>query len=372
MATSKKRNLTCCIFLLFAPVVAESDPLIRAVEGDLFADGEIVISGSNFGEFGGRIIAWDDFEDHPVGSPVNGLSSEKGEGWSTQYGYSGSAIAIDDRRSVSGSKSVKVEWGADGGYSIRGFGWSGKGPIKKIYISYRRFMEGNYSSSERDNHKQFYLFGNNSNFPQFMPLIPGGESNWAIYNNSGDPSSRLSGERAYNDLGLNYSNTDESFQRWEWFLELNTPYSEYNGVVKGWVDGKVGWDFSDYQYGDESGEFNDFRLGHMAQGFVNSAVAWFDDVYTATTPARAEICFSDEWSNCGGEKTLLVPDPQSWSETKIVVSLRGVSFDSSREAFLYVIDSEGNVNSSGYALDGSSDQTATQSPPNPPRTIDVD
>lgn len=377
MATFKNLNVKSCILGLFLPALAVADPVISDVEGDIFVDGKMAILGSNFGDFGGRIIAWDDFEGHPAGTYVNRMDSVKGDGWTTQYGYTGSAIAVNSQRSVSGNRSVKVEWGADGGHTIRAFGWGGKGPIEKIYISYQRYMQGNYSASDRNNHKQFYLFGNNSDFPQFMPLIPGGEVTWAIYNNSGSASSRLSGERAYNELGLTYNNTNEKFQRWEWYLELNVPYDKYNGVVKGWVDGQKGWDISDYRHAYGSGQFNDFRLGHMAQGFVGSAVAWFDDVYTATTPARAEICYSDQWVNCGREKTLLVPEPQSWTNGKIFVSLSGVDFDSTRSLYLYVVDSDGNANSKGYVLDGSSPSSPsspsiTENPPNPPSGIIAD
>lgn len=260
---------------------------------------------------------------------------------------------------------MKIEWGADGGYSIRAFGWSGKGPIEKIYISYERFMQGNYSSSNSDNHKQFYLFGDNSEFPQFMPLIPGGENSWAVYNNSGKASSRLNGERGYSSAGWNYDNTKERFQRWEWYLKLNEPYTEFNGIVNGWVDGKKSWDFSDYRFAYNSGKFDDFRLGHMAQGFFSSAIAWFDDVYTATTPARAEVCYSELWANCGSEKTLLVPVPSAWSDSRVEVESRAGSLSASNDLFLYLVDSEGRVNSKGFPLSGSS-AIIEDSPPNAP------
>lgn len=341
-----------------------AEPVIESVEGASVNGGLMTIRGQGFGDFGGKIVAWDDFEQHGVGASVANLKSKLGVDWSTQYGYSGSGIVIDDQRSVSGLKSVKVDWSADGGNTIRAFGWSGQGPIDKIYISYRRFMEGNYNSSDKDNHKQFYLFGSNGDFPQFMPLIPAGENGWAIYNNSGDASSRANGERGYSSLGLDYANTRGLFQRWEWYLELNTPISNYNGIVKGWVDGKVGWNFSDYRHRYVDGYWDDFRLGHMAQGFTDSAKAWFDDVYSATTLARAELCLSETWVKCGSEKTLLVPDPDLWSPSKLTVFLPSLERFNGQQVYIYVVDSFGSVNAEGFNL-------PQGNPPNPPQIDSV-
>lgn len=346
---------------LAGPLFAE--PVIKNVEGASIGGGALTISGQGFGEFGGRIIAWDDFEGHRVGTPVASVDSKLGIGWSTQYGYSGNGIAIDDQRSVSGTKSVKVDWGADGGSTIRAFGWAGQGPIDKIYISYRRFMEGNYNSAEKDNHKQFYLFGTNAEFPQFMPLIPAGQNGWSIYNNSGDASSRANGERGHNTLGLNYSNTKGLFQRWEWHLELNAPVSNYNGIVKGWVNGKLGWNINDYRHRYVDGYWDDFRLGHMARG-IDSAKAWYDDVYSATTPARAELCLSDTWVECGSGKTLLVPDSDLWSPSRITVFLPSLERFNGQQVYIYVIDSLGTVNAQGFKL-------PQGNPPKPPEIQSV-
>lgn len=347
---------------------AFSEPTISDVKGELVDGGSLIISGSEFGSFGGRIIAWDDFEMHSVGEHVNGLPTSIGKNWSTQYGYSGPAISIDNARTVSGSKAVKIEWGADGGHTIRAFGWAQESPIDEIYISYHRYMEGAYKPAFGYNHKQFYLFGTNSEFPQFMPLIPGRDTSWSVYNNSGSPSQVPSGERAYSATGLTYDNTSGKFQRWEWFLKLNRPESSYNGVVKGWVDGVINWDYNDFRIGYKSGTFDDFRLGHMAQGFVDSARAWFDDVYTATTPARAEICSSSSWTSCGPEKTLLIPDPSQWSNEQIVVQFRQSNLFDSGDFYLYVVDGRGLVNQSGFRLSG----VVSGSLPMPPNPVSVE
>ncbi len=352
---------------LLVSTTVYSEPRITGVKGELSEGGQLIVSGSGFGSFGGRIIAWDDFEKHSVGQYLNGLQSSIGRTWSTQFGYNGPGLAVDNQRAMSGSNAVKVDWGADGGNTIRAFGWAQEGPVDQIYVSYHRYMEGDYQAASGYNHKQFYLFGTNSEFPQFMPLIPGGETGWAVYNNSGSFSQVPSGERGYSLTKLNYGSTSNAFQRWEWFLKVNKPESSYNGIVKGWVDGVVNWDYDDFRIGYKSGSFDDFRLGHMAQGFTDTARAWFDDVYTATTPARAEVCASPDWQSCGKEKTLLIPDPELWSDGQVVVSFRQSGLFTENNLYLYVIDQYGSVNQSGYQLSG----TVGGSLPMPPNPVQV-
>lgn len=343
------------------PVLASAQPVVSGVEGDIVDGQTITVSGSGFGDFGGRIIAWDDFEGQTVGATVNGSTSKIGAGWSTQYGYNGEAIVFDDLRAISGKKAVKIDWSKEINSNIKAFGWSGQSPIEQIYISYWRFMEGEYTPSDQDNHKQFYLFGSNNDFPQFMPLIPAGGWNWYIYNNVG--SSRSSGLREKNSQDWNWGNTNDEFQRWEWHVELNSPVDAYNGTVKGWLDGVLGFDFDDYRARWVEGTFDDFRLGHMARGMTDTAKAWFDDVYTATTPARVEICASSDWDQCGKTKVLQIPDPAKWSDNSLSVTIRDANRFTGQTGFLYVIDAEGNV-SPPYSL------SSTAAPKPPKLTVD--
>lgn len=335
-------EISTLIAIIFFPSWAFGQPVIKGIEGEVVDGSKLVISGEGFGNFGGKIISWDDFENQTIGSTVHTSESKIGTGWSTQYGYEGEAIVFDDTRSVSGSKSVKIEWGLEPNSTIKAFGWSNQGPIKNIYISYWRFMQGDYSWTDGDNHKQFYLFGTNDGWPQFMPLIPAKQTYWGIYNNSGQFSSRASGIREKNTQGWVYSNTVNEFQRWEWHITLNSPADAYNDSVRGWMDGQLGFNFDDYRAGVDGG-FDDFRLGHMAMGFMDTAKAWFDDVYAATTPARIEICAVDVWENCGKTKVLQVVDPAMWNSNSIAIEIRGSDRFSGKSGFLYVIDSEGNV-----------------------------
>ncbi len=331
-------------------IAAESNarPVVNGFVGELKLGNIIEVYGTDFGEMDGGIISWDDFEGHETGELINGSKSIIGGNWSTIYSYSGDGARFDTRESHSGNKAAHLDWSIDK-ESIRAFGWSGRGPYNKLYISYQRYMEGDYKAASGFNHKQFYLYGNNGQMPQSMPLMPGGTTMWGLYNNVSSGGLSWSEGNNINTEGWVYSNTVNKFQRWEWFIQLNSPYTESNGIVKGWLDGVKGIDNEKYRIGYVDGSFKDFRLGHMAQGFMDSAKAWFDDLYIATTQARVELCDSPVWKECKS-KEIQVVDEDTWSDTGISFKLNSGFSNYTGSIYLYVVDKDGFANEKGFPL----------------------
>lgn len=339
------RTLTVGFAILYCGFSNAAPKIITSATKTTSTDQQIVISGEQFGEFDGQIVSWDDFETHTTGQKISGLTPISGHKWSTIYDYKGNGIVIDSQFSISGSNSIKVDWTVDP-ESIRAFGWSGKGPYKQLYISYWRLMTGDFVAAT-SNHKQFYLYGNKSGFPQGMPLIPGGQKAWGFYNNvsSGYITAANPNPNNINSLGWEWDNTKNSMQRWEFFIKLNEPYTEKNGIIQVWLDGKKGIDNKQYQISHVDGEFVDFRLGHMAQGFFNTAKAWFDDIYIATTQARVEICDSPVYEKCS-IKHLQYIDPSQWEDTQITLKLRNLRPSIDNKYYLFVIDRDGQPSNS--------------------------
>lgn len=337
-----KKLITLVIALTPASLLAAAPVITTTSQTD---GGPLTITGNGFGSFDGEIVSWDDFESHPVGSKITGLKPIAGHTWSNIYGYNGLGIVIDkDIYGEGTGNTVKVDWTIDP-EGIRAFGWAGKGPYNQLYISYWRLMTGNFDPATA-NHKQFYLYGNKSEFPQLMPVIPAGQTRWGMYNNvsTGLISASNPNPNNINTLGWNWGNTNSIPQRWELFAKLNTPYTEKNGIIQVRLNGKLGIDNRNYQMRHVDGEFTDFRLGHIATGFYKTAKAWFDDVYIATTPARVEMCDSKVYEECT-LKHIQYVKPEDWTPTSIKVSLRKVGdFKfSSGVAYIYVINSLGEV-----------------------------
>lgn len=337
----------CASIMLFVPLFSVADPVIDEIDYEYSGEeGGIVIKGKRFGDFGGEILSWDDFEKHEPGDGIFGKRPLDGHTWTTIYNYKGQGVQVDRTRKVSGNNSLLLDWSKDA-HTIRAFGWAEKGPYNELYISYWRHMEGNFDYA-KDNHKQFYLYGSNNGFPQLMPLIPGGTKLWGVYNNVGDSNITYAQRNNINISGWDWENTAQRFNRWEFFLKLNAPHTESNGIIRVWMDGELGVENDNYRMAYVNGQFTDFRLGHMAQGFSATAKAWFDDVYIATTQARVEICNAAKYSNCT-IKHLQYVSPIEWSRSKIVFKARNFEALKGYPVYVYVIDKNGNV-SSGYPL----------------------
>lgn len=329
-------------------------PLVSKISGEWAEGGQLVIEGNGFGSFGGKIISWDDFESHSQGKHIDGSSPIIGPEWTCQYDYSGSGAIFDSTRAHSGSKAFHIDWSKDGSATIRACGWAGKGPFNKLYISYWRWMQGNYdhNSSPTPNHKQFYVFGDGGDdLPQAMILIPAGTSSWAGYNNVGASENNL-----WNKTKLTYSKTEKVWNRWEVFLKMNDQ-GVNNGVFNVWVDGILTIASSSYRHNwdNRTAYWDDFRLGHMAQQFSDTAKAWFDDLYVATTQARVEICNSATWSDCKKREIQIVNSTvsgYSWNDSRITVDVHTGSFSSSEDKYLYIVTADGSVNEDGLLVGG--------------------
>jgi hypothetical protein len=89
--------------------------------------------------------------------------------------------------------------------------------------------------------------------------------------------------------------------------------------------------------------------GYTAENFTEETYQYFDDVYVATGPnAQARIEIGNA-STYAASTNLTVITPTSWADGSITSTVRRGSFGATDNAYLYVIDSDGNV-SSGYPV----------------------
>jgi len=73
----------------------------------------------------------------------------------------------------------------------------------------------------------------------------------------------------------------------------------------------------------------------------------FDDVYIDNSLARVEICDTSTWAN---RTHCEIQPPTAWAADGITVNYNPGSFTVGQNAFVYVVDSNGNVNSNGTAF----------------------
>lgn len=339
-----KRVFLTLLLVICINQISISAPVISTVS-DTTPDNNqaITITGTDFGAET-TIVSWDDFEAHSDGTNIYNTPAIIGPNWTCIYSYNGDGAEYDNYRSHSGNISAKIEWGVAPSNTIRAFGWVNQGPFNELYITYWRYMTGNFTTA--CNHKQYFLYGNNGEMPQGLNLIPMGNQNWGYYNQVGDPAVPYCVRYNCNTAGWVYSNTSNVFQRWEVYTLLNDPPSASNGIIREWLNGVQGINTTDWRGRYDTGEYIDFRLGHMAQGFTASAIAWFDDLYIATTQARIEIGNNSSFSSCTHRE---IQPSSSWSGSSATFNFRTGTFGSGNTVYIFLVDEDG-VASNGYAV----------------------
>jgi hypothetical protein len=75
--------------------------------------------------------------------------------------------------------------------------------------------------------------------------------------------------------------------------------------------------------------------------------AWLDDFYLDTTWARIMIGNAAAWEQCTHREVQI---PSAWSDTSITVTVNQGSFKDGAQAYLYVVDADGSVNTQGFPI----------------------
>jgi len=83
-----------------------------------------------------------------------------------------------------------------------------------------------------------------------------------------------------------------------------------------------------------------------------------DDIYVDSTQSRVEICNSSNYSNATHCEIQI---PETWTDSSVQINVNQGSFDNGSEAYLFVVDSNGNV-SSGYPVKFGSESASTELP----------
>lgn len=347
-----------------------SAPSITGISGTVSNGQNLIISGSQFGN-SATVMFWDNFESQTPDVHIKGAHPLEGPTYGTILvnGGSDNGLTFSNLEAYSGSKAAKVDWQAAGDRAI-GFG-SYVNNFDKVYISYWRYMNYTGALPAATNHKQWYLFGNKAgSTPQGVSFIPQANQTWGISNNNG--SIPKTGTWSYqNGIGAKiWSGTINTWNRWEYWITLNTnPTCVMGSTCDGkryeWIDSQLNFSDDKYYWQNNGGLYNAFFLGYMhgsSDGIPDAGQAYFDDLYVASSPARLELCDSSTWSTRSHCEVQL---STSWAGdgTSIGFTLNQGAFNYGDNAYLYVIDENGNP-SEGYPITfaSSSDTTAPATP----------
>ena len=118
-------------------------------------------------------------------------------------------------------------------------------------------------------------------------------------------------------------------------------------VIEFYIDGKL---YRSAEYLDNSPFANGIFTAFARESDVNQTMIWYtDDMYIDLTPARVEVSDSPTWS-VEKYRHMEIQPQISWSDSEIKIKFNRGSFDITEPMYLYVINSNGQVNSKGYLL----------------------
>jgi hypothetical protein len=362
-----KLIITSLIVLLCTPVLSHAAPRITAVSGTVVERQVIIITGNGFGTIGPNIILFDDFEKGTNGTNITiAYESAQINNWSSiQANCSGNDARYPVYTSEwahSGSKSMKSDWAT----SLN---------CQEPAILSRL----NFPSSD----EVFYSFWTT------VPLgknVPGDKTNGK---NPIGPNWKLSwifnapfGNEHMNDyvsVVVLQENLGTGYTGWLYFDDL-VPRREGGGEIGDHMK-KGEWSrFDIYQKGGvtngilQGHEINDSRgrvqkvnknnvftledgygwnsltMPGYGRGYTQNGVTLYDDVYLATGPgARARVEIGNA-STYARSSNLAISTVSSWSDNQVTATIRQGSFAAGQQAYLYVVDSNGEVNSNGYPI----------------------
>lgn len=316
------------ILFLCLPALAFAEPSISDVSGTISEDETITISGSAFGtKSTAAPVKWDDFEDGADETALKDTDSS----WSA---YSGDGALYTDTDSHSGSLSVYND--ASGGGSDFATNQISISTTEKLFVSFWLKVEtdGDWGSCV---YKLVRLGSDND-----------GDS---IYHNAGWKLSDT--PYLFYDDGADSTYLDDldvPLNEWvhiQMYEELST-IGESNGTAIGEA---VGHDL--HEYTSQNTRSTDFTLNGVFMGLAAdscddvSLVLRADDFYIDNTRARVEMGNASTFSSCTHREIQI---PSAWSSDSIAVTVNTGSFSTDDTAYLYVVDEDGAVNSSGYEV----------------------
>jgi hypothetical protein len=140
-------------------------------------------------------------------------------------------------------------------------------------------------------------------------------------------------------------NPTHAWHKYEWFIRLTNSSS---GVIQLWIDGVPVMDYHGVTTTSGTGTYSvgptTYAGGITFVPDVND-FRYFADLYFDNTSQRVMICNGSTWDSRG---ICEVQIPSVWSATSITATVNQGSFADGSNAYLYVVDANGEANSSGY------------------------
>lgn len=366
-------SYTPLFFLAFlcGAQASNAAPTLAGVSGTVSPGSTLTVTGSGFGT---KPIPtpyfFSDFESASLGQTAlqAGLDDEGTDGL-------GLPIVRNDK-ALSGKQSLRMDYPLN---KDSMFPRIGKGGLNsnEVYVSVWTYWTHTAGSGGSPFIFKMVRGGANPSYsgvPRFYETIRPSLAGAVMGTDRGSVNS--SNVTTWSD-NVNAGQNANGWHRSEYYFKLSDA-GVANGQFQTWVDGVLNANVSNTmsRLSGTSSNINYVMSpfdGIDSYGMSNAYQVWADDFYVDTTRARVEIGDASTLSAC---KIRNILPPQTWSANQISVKANVSMFPSGSRAFIYVFDSNGNVNSTGYPVTigltvNSTGGTTTGTTPNPPSSVTV-
>lgn len=365
MRCSKKLTTTflTTLFAVALPCVTQAAPLISSASGTFAEGSTVTINGSGFGVSGPNVVLFDNFELGTVGAPLmTGVGSAVIGQW---YSKTGTTYYTNTTK-ISGNQSFQADHAS---------GWSHHGevllpvPTTEIFISWWKYIPAGDNwpgeTTNSVNWKQMWIMRADSvDNDNWIPALQDGGTQWTLGGNNG----QICGIGSCQRWLSNTTNVNQVKGKWHrnWIWMKGDPSQNYQGTLEYWTLREFGVHLSGWAYQanllNSGGYWERLHMNAYGRQTPNSHPT-FDDIYVATGPnARARIEIGNN-STYNGSTNLAISTPNSWSNNQITFTFRRGSFTAGQQAYLYVFDSNGVVNSQGFPFNVGGSGSASLSTP---------
>jgi hypothetical protein len=344
-----QRTLLSALVASLLAATAYGAPTVSQVSGTVAHNGTLSIAGSGFGSKSNAApLVFDNFEAGAVGSKVMTAKAVVGQ-WEDGQGYD--MPVYSNAQVWAGSKSVLLDAGPAYNLSVN---QNGSFPV--LYMDWRVRVE--MKGGVPRNWKPWRLYGDNDQMQANAVLMCNGTGMSVQDSGSG-------GGFWWDSLKFG----DRTWQHYQVILRASSSPGAADGVLMQYVDGKLVSNHTGIVTRTTSGHWEDIRIGHYwtPDGYAEcgpnpGAHIYLDNVYIDTNWARVEIGNSSTYAASTHREIQI---PTSWSDGSIKVTVNAGTFKSGTQAYLYIFDSNGGVNSNGYPITIGGTAIA----PNPPTNV---
>lgn len=304
-------------------------PGISSVDGEIGEGGTLTIQGNGFTSLDTGTILYDQVSNQPEYSKLSSgavVPDDVGP-WSQNSSIYGNPMKILRTGDLRTNNSSAVYYGE--GQSTLGWPRAFEGANnRKFYMSW--WYKPNQTANQ----------GGSNKFCRVWDQSDGNGTRISLT----QMHMTYSGTSGNSETSWGTTQPDANiWNRLEIYVDADT------NTITAWLNGKITQNVANFQKASTSQGLTAGQIGFdpsISSDYPNYSFR-MTDIYVSPSPARVELSNSDTWNPASKREVLT---PTSWSDGKIDVKLNYFSHDPSANLYIYVVDSEGNVNQSGFPL----------------------